>query len=151
MCQFLYIASEQPLTVVLEELTPVLFLIPVREPLKHFNLPYQYLASDAPNACACSFKYETGVRDEAEERKCRKAVGALRAFLRDAVRSGPIQLMAPWIGEEDREPRIRRRVSPEFFGGESHFQLPDDELLIVHENDSSSFPPSSIFSLFGHC
>jgi hypothetical protein len=147
MCRFVYITADRPLPT--PEPTPLFRLAACDgeqvERVRSVALGRSILAAYSWQGCGCGFCYESGAElaaglaeiPEGEPARAtaaewrengRGSVAALRAYLSEACRVGPLGLYVAWAGEEGQRPHREAVVTPDDFGGDA-FCLREGELF----------------------
>jgi hypothetical protein len=99
--------------------------------------PYVYFVGSWMG-CSCGFEFREypESRDERRStsmyeprlvehnRKCRASSLRLSEYLDYSVRSGDVELLVCWLGQEDESPKPSRRVSPHYFRGTPEYYGP---------------------------
>jgi hypothetical protein len=128
MCMVLYVAADEPLTIIPATEPPSAFSArPVQgpeEPIRaQFSMAHVYFLG-AHEGCSCGFSYGRG--DEDADVPGRESVRQLRAYLDAAVdRLGVVEVYSCWVDEEAQPAAERDFVTTSVFTPEAEsFELP---------------------------
>jgi hypothetical protein len=108
------------------------------------SLPRSYIYyARSHEGCGCAFGYQSieeirswGLPEDvlASALRARQQsvhdLAALREYLTESARLGPLRLLVTWMGDEERPLSRYRRVDASYFGGDS-FSFKDPELFDV--------------------
>lgn len=112
---------------------------PVR---RQFRWPNVYYAG-SHEGCGCGFAYgqmPDALQEPVDEAQRRGSLEALRKYIGDASRFGPIQFFACWEGEQTSQLKDRVEAMPSALGGAA-FQF--EQLRMLEFPDTGHPPPAA--------